>query len=35
MEQELYMLLIGMLGDDLGSSDNDVQALLQPMDVRS
>jgi hypothetical protein len=35
MKQELYMLLIRMLGDDLGSSDNDVQALLQPMDVRS
>src|SRR5450756_2293150 len=35
MEQELHMLLIGMLGDDLGSSDNDVQALLQPMDIRS
>ena len=29
------MLLIGMFGDDLGSSDNDVQALLQQMNVRS
>jgi hypothetical protein len=33
MNQELYVFLIGMLGDNLGGLDDYVQALLQPMYV--
>jgi hypothetical protein len=29
------MLLIGMLGDNFGSLDNDVQTLLKPTHIRS
>jgi hypothetical protein len=35
MNQKLDMFLIGMLGDNFGSLDNDVQALLKPMHIRS
>jgi hypothetical protein len=35
MNQKLDMFLIGMLGDNFGSLDNDVQALLKPAHIRS
>jgi hypothetical protein len=35
MNQKLDMFLIGMLGDNFGSLDNDVQALLKPMHIGS
>src|ERR1700677_2304371 len=35
VNQKLDMFLIGMLGDNLGSLDNDVQALLKPTHIRS
>jgi hypothetical protein len=35
MNQELYMFLIRVLSNNLSSPDDDVQALPQPMDVRS
>jgi hypothetical protein len=28
VKEELYMLMIGMLGDDFGESGNEIQALL-------
>jgi len=35
MNQKLDMFLIGMLGDNFGGLDNDVQALLKPTHIRS
>jgi hypothetical protein len=35
MDQQFDMFLIGMLGDNFGSLDNDVQALLKPTHIRS
>ena len=35
MDQKFDMFLIGMLGDNFGSLDNDVQALLKPTHIRS
>jgi hypothetical protein len=34
MNQKLDMLLIGVLGDNSGSLDNDVQTLLKPTHIR-
>jgi hypothetical protein len=33
MNQELYVLMIGILGDYFSSLDNDVQTLLKPMHI--
>jgi hypothetical protein len=34
MNQKLHVFLIGMLGDNFGSLDNDVQPLLKPVHIR-
>ncbi len=34
MDQELYVLMIGVLGNHFSSLDNDVQTLLKPMHIR-
>jgi hypothetical protein len=35
MNQELYMLMIGMLGNYFRSLDHDIQSLLEPMHICS